>query len=39
MTLRRGKNRADEPLPRALIPGQPIHDREQREALARFARA
>ena len=31
----RGKDRADEPLPRALIPGQPIHDKEQRErALA-----
>ncbi len=33
LTLRRSKERADEPLPRALIPGQPIHDKEQREAL------
>ena len=33
------KDRADEPLPRALIPGQPIHDKEQREALSRLARA
>ena len=37
--LWRGKNRADEPLPRALIPVKPIHDREQRGALARLARA
>jgi uncharacterized protein len=37
--LRRGKKRAAEPLPRALIPPQPIHDREQRNALARLARA
>jgi uncharacterized protein len=35
--LWRAKNRADEPLPRALIPGQPITDREQRQAVARFA--
>jgi len=35
--LRRGKDRAGEPLPRALIPGQPIHDKEQRGALARLA--
>ena len=39
LTLRRSKDRADEPLPRALIPGQPIHDKEQREALSRLARA
>ena len=39
LTLRRSKERADEPLPRALIPGQPIHDKEQREALSRLARA
>ena len=38
LTLRRSKDRAGEPLPRALIPGPPIHDREQREALARLAR-
>ena len=37
VTLRRSKERAEEPLPRALIPGQPIHDREQRGALARLA--
>jgi uncharacterized protein len=37
--LWRGKKRAEEPLPRALIPVQPIHDREQRGALARLARA
>jgi AAA domain/RNase_H superfamily len=39
LTVRRSKDRADQPLPRALIPGQPIHDHEQREALARLARA
>ncbi len=39
VTLRRAKNRADEPLPRALIPGPPIMDREQRGALTRLARA
>ncbi|MBM2823264.1 MAG: hypothetical protein HW413_2010, partial [Thermoleophilia bacterium] len=37
--LWRGKNRASEPLPRALIPVKPIHDREQRGALARLARS
>jgi uncharacterized protein len=36
--LRRARNRASEPLPRALVPGPPIHDREQRAALARLAR-
>jgi predicted RecB family nuclease len=39
VTLRRAKSRAGEPLPRALIPGPPITDREQRRAVARFARA
>ncbi|MDQ3671750.1 MAG: TM0106 family RecB-like putative nuclease, partial [Actinomycetota bacterium] len=39
VTLRRAKNRAEEPLPRALIPVKPIMDGEQREALARLARA
>jgi len=39
VTLRRGKARAEEPLPRALIPIPPIHDKEQRNALARLARA
>jgi predicted RecB family nuclease len=37
VTLRRSKERAEELRPRALIPGQPIHDREQRGALARLA--
>ncbi len=37
VTLRRAENRAGEPLPRALIPGQPITDTEQRQAVARFA--
>ena len=36
--LRRGANRADEPLPRGLIPPQPIPDDHQREAVLRFAR-
>jgi uncharacterized protein len=39
VTLRRGKNRAAEPLPRALIPGQPVPDGEQRAAVLRFARS
>jgi predicted RecB family nuclease len=39
LRLRRGKKRAGEPLPRALVPPEPIHDREQRAALARLARA
>jgi uncharacterized protein len=39
LTLRRGKASADMPLPKALIPGQPIHDKEQRNALSRLARA
>jgi uncharacterized protein len=37
--LWRGKGRAEEPLPRALIPAQPVPDKEQRAALARLARA
>lgn len=37
--LWRGAARAKEPLPRALIPPQPIHDGEQREAILRFARS
>ncbi len=37
--LRRGTRRVGEPLPKALIPPPPIHDREQRRALARLARA
>ena len=35
--LRRGKNRADEPLPTALIPTSPISDWRQRDAVSRFA--
>jgi uncharacterized protein len=38
LALRRGKGRATEPLPTALIPPPPIHDKEQRNALARLAR-
>ena len=38
MTLRRGKARAEEPLPAALIPGQPIPDWNHRDAVQRFAR-
>jgi predicted RecB family nuclease len=37
VTLRRSKKRADEPLPRAFIPPQPLHAGVQREALLRFA--
>ena len=37
--LWRSKNRADEPLPTGLIPTAPIADWEQRNAVARFARA
>ncbi len=36
--LRRATRRADEPLPRALIPSKPIGDYEQRDAIKRFAR-
>jgi predicted RecB family nuclease len=35
--LRRGVSRKDEPLPRGLIPDQPLQDTEQRGALMRFA--
>jgi predicted RecB family nuclease len=38
VTLRRAKNREDEPLPRALIPDKPISTRIHREAVQRFAR-
>jgi uncharacterized protein len=37
--LRRGTARAGEPLPTGLIPPQPIADYDQRDAVARFARA
>jgi uncharacterized protein len=37
--LWRSKGRADEPLPTGLIPPAPIGDYEQRDAVARFARA
>jgi uncharacterized protein len=37
--LRRGMDRASEPLPRALIPDRPIPDRAQRDAILRFARS
>jgi uncharacterized protein len=37
VTLRRGKPRAAEPLPRALIPPQPLPTRVQRGAVLRFA--
>jgi uncharacterized protein len=36
LRLWRGVGRADEPLPRALIPPKPIPDKEQRAALARL---
>lgn len=37
VALRRARNRAGEPLPAALIPGQPIADVHQRRAVARVA--
>jgi predicted RecB family nuclease len=37
IALRRGKERADEPLPAALVPGGPFDTRRQREALRRLA--
>ena len=37
--LWRGKRRDDEPLPRALIPGEPLRTYVQRDAVLRFARA
>jgi predicted RecB family nuclease len=39
ITLRRAKNRADEPLPTALIPPRPFSDWEQRDAVERVARS
>ena len=39
VTLLRGADRADEPLPRGLTPGGPIGDGVKREALFRFARS
>jgi hypothetical protein len=38
LRLKRGPSRADDPLPRALIPGGPWITTAQREALARLAR-
>jgi predicted RecB family nuclease len=38
VTLWRGVKRADEPLPRALIPPQPLVARVQRDAVLRFAK-
>jgi predicted RecB family nuclease len=38
VTLRRGVKRADEPLPRALIPPQPLVAVIQRDAVLRFAK-
>ena len=37
LRLSRGKNRADDPLPRALIPGRPYDTKRQRAALRRLA--
>jgi len=37
VTVRRGRERADEPLPRGLIPTGPIDDKPQRAALLRLA--
>jgi predicted RecB family nuclease len=39
ITLRRAKSRADESLPRALIPGTPFRTYVQRDAVLRFAKA
>jgi uncharacterized protein len=39
VTLRRAKRRADEPLPVALIPPQPLRTFVQRDAVLRFAQA
>jgi predicted RecB family nuclease len=36
VTIRRGKQREDDPLPRALIPGGPYNTKEQRAALGRL---
>jgi predicted RecB family nuclease len=38
VTLRRGKRLADEPLPRALIPPEPLPTWVQRDAVLRFAK-
>jgi predicted RecB family nuclease len=38
VTLKRGKKLADEPLPRALIPPQPLPTWVQRDAILRFAK-
>jgi predicted RecB family nuclease len=38
VTLRRAQKQADEPLPRALIPPQPLRTWEQRDAVLRFAK-
>ena len=38
VTLRRGRKRADEPLPRALIPPTPLPTWTQRDAVLRFAK-
>jgi uncharacterized protein len=37
VTMRRSRQRAEEPLPAALIPGMPIPDWEHRNAVQRFA--
>jgi predicted RecB family nuclease len=39
VTLRRGKRLADEPLPHALIPPEPLPTRVQRDAVLRFAKS
>ena len=39
VTLRRGVARIDEPLPKALIPGEPLPTWKQRDAVLRFANA
>jgi uncharacterized protein len=39
LVLRRARERAEEPLPRGLIPTGPIDDAQQRAALMRFARS
>ena len=39
VTLRRGTARAAEPLPRALVPGRPLKNDKQREAILRFSRS
>jgi predicted RecB family nuclease len=38
VTLKRGKRQADEPLPRALIPPEPLPTWVQRDAVLRFAK-